>query len=53
MHKSHRTLIKFLFLQLHTPIYLENLPYTHGIVGFVSQQLLYFFQDDDLKLAAK
>ena len=45
MHKGHRTSSELLLAYLPL-IYLENLSYTHGIVGFS-------FRDDDLKLATK
>ena len=32
MHKGHRTLIKFLLLELHTLDLLQILPYTYDIV---------------------
>ena len=45
MRKGHRTLIKFLLLELYTLNLLKNLPHLHGIVASL--------QDNDLKLAAK
>ena len=51
MHQGHRT--GHIFIASYIPwINLEILPYTHGIIGLVSQQLLQF-QGNNLKLAAK
>ena len=53
MHTSHRTLVKFLLLELHTLDLLRNFALYTWHSSVCVSKFSHSFQDNDLKVAAK